>query len=159
MARAGQLDPGSWRDKARRTIQRAIAANAQLHGDPPALFKHINKTCYPFGERKHLPYKMWLLELRIQRENFARTMGGLYGSPIERTCLACGAKPGRRCKNIGPEDQVNAALAVAADAELEGRMSDAAEILTEAYHEVRLASVRRVQLGSGPLFDRAEEDS
>jgi hypothetical protein len=54
----------SWREKARPIIAEVLQVMA---GRP---WKEVRATLaevYPFGQRKHYPYKAWLLEIRWQR--------------------------------------------------------------------------------------------
>jgi len=82
--------PG-WRLRARATIQKAIAAHPELHGDPKAMLAVID-AAYPFGERRYTPYKEWLDER-------AKATDALAREPIHRICRVCGAKPFRPCKD------------------------------------------------------------
>jgi hypothetical protein len=97
----------SWRASAQRTIRDTMTAHAGEQLAPEALLKLVN-AAYPFGQRKHLPYKVWLEELHKLRVKLL----GTAGSPITHPCPACGAKPGRPCKPIGPtseSDELHAA--------------------------------------------------
>lgn len=57
-----------WRRAARETMIRVVREQCGLGnlGDNAALLKAID-AAYPFGERKYLPYKMWLLERKLFR--------------------------------------------------------------------------------------------
>lgn len=53
----------SWRDIARPIIARVIA---EVGRDDPQKLRQAIRNAYPFGERKHWPYKAWLNEVRAQ---------------------------------------------------------------------------------------------
>lgn len=118
----------SWRARARAAIHDAIiaAANEPAPLDPDearaAIIARID-AAYPFGPRQHWPYKQWLIERRaaITRLNAdAATPGG-------RDCPACGARPGRPCRDIVGGQAV-------------------------AWHVARVDAARAAQPSSGPLF-------
>ena len=53
----------TWRSNANEVIHKAIeeiGAETRTAADIDALFKHISKEYYPFGERSMWPYKAWL---------------------------------------------------------------------------------------------------
>lgn len=52
---------GSWRDIARPIIAKVILEH---HGKPT--LKQVLYDAYPFGERQHFPYKIWLDEIKRQ---------------------------------------------------------------------------------------------
>lgn len=94
----------------------AILTNAEL-------LKLVD-AAYPFGEREHHPYKVWLSERRKLIDSLTNP------ARIERVCPACGARRGAPCIEIGLEP----------------------ETLSNVMHEARLMPVQ--QSGTGPLFDR-----
>lgn len=58
------------------------------------------RDAYPFGERKHWPYKVWLEEVNA-------ALGVSFGGPkqqIDRPCGVCGVRAGAYCRPVG--DQV-----------------------------------------------------
>lgn len=63
----GSIEKGSWLDSAWRAIDKVHAtlpADASFGDRVKAL-----RDAYPFGEREHHPYKMWL---KAQRQYLAR---------------------------------------------------------------------------------------
>lgn len=52
-----------WRDTCRPIIARVIAKNPSA--DEKELRRLLSRA-YPFGERAHHPYKIWLSEIRFQ---------------------------------------------------------------------------------------------
>lgn len=58
---------GRWEEIARKKILVGIAKYGPSEPDPEKLFKKISRECYPFGLRKHTPYKVWLKMIRIYR--------------------------------------------------------------------------------------------
>ncbi len=54
------MPKGTWRESARATIQDVIQETGTE--DLPALKRALFEA-YPFGERKHYPYKVWLQEV------------------------------------------------------------------------------------------------
>lgn len=64
-----------------------------------AIIKSIDRA-YPFGERRYLPYKMWL---EARREVIADLVGGSLEIGQARKCPACGVKPGKACQPIDDE--------------------------------------------------------
>ena len=52
----------TWREIARPIIAKVIAEN----GDDGGKLKRALFEAYPFGQRKHFPYKVWLDEIKIQ---------------------------------------------------------------------------------------------
>lgn len=54
-----------WRDKARPIIREVLAATK---GKPEAEIKTALHHAYPFGPRAHHPYKIWLDEIKRQRQ-------------------------------------------------------------------------------------------
>lgn len=59
---------GSWRDHAATVILRVIDTYPDL--DEAALRQKI-RDAYPFGEREHWPYKVWLSEVKYQLTHLA----------------------------------------------------------------------------------------
>lgn len=56
---------GSWREAARRTIQRV--ANEAMRENPAPTDAELRKRisdAYPFGPRQYHPYKIWLSEVK-----------------------------------------------------------------------------------------------
>lgn len=122
-----------WRRAAIAAIGRVLnAASPELLADDVALLKAIDAV-YPFGERKYLPYKMWLLERRLFREacaapaatpsadeigvcevagdlvqlgriDEARKLLEQAPNRLGRRCPACGARPGQLCASMPAED-------------------------------------------------------
>lgn len=80
-----------WRLRARAVIERVIAENP-LETDY-GMLERIDKA-YPFGPRKNLPYRMWLLERKL-------AMTRISTNPLFRVCGACGAGIAKRCKDMG----------------------------------------------------------
>lgn len=66
----------SWRDKARAAITRAMREGRDMGLAGESLERHV-RSRYPFGEREHHPYKIWLDEVR---RHFPRK-----GQPIDLT--------------------------------------------------------------------------
>jgi hypothetical protein len=57
----------SWRDLAIKRIAESLNEYAELHPgkiDPKACRKWISANWYPFGVKKHLPYRIWCEESR-----------------------------------------------------------------------------------------------
>ncbi len=83
-----RTEPGSWQDRARRTIEQVDAAlpkDASLEERKRALFE-----AYPFGERRYTPYKMWLKAQRSYLARFITTENESKRfplSPLERAML------------------------------------------------------------------------
>lgn len=55
----------SWRDSARPRI---AAILRELEGRPEPEIKQALFDAYPWGERRHYPYKIWLDEIKRQRK-------------------------------------------------------------------------------------------
>lgn len=83
-----------WRKKAQAAIELAIARNPGLVDFD--ILEAIDKA-YPFGPRKHLPYKMWLDERK-------KTIARISRNPILRVCRTCGAGIGRTCRDVGTSE-------------------------------------------------------
>ncbi len=109
-----------WRDHAARVIRDVVEANPHL--DDVALLCAIDDA-YPFGPRKHLPYKMWLEERAKARAAIAARTNP--ADPLGRPCGACGASIGKQCRRIAEEGVLRAG----------------------SYHEARSTPT------SGPLFE------
>ncbi len=76
----------SWRDLARPKIAAVLAATK---GQDEKAIKKALFDAYPFGERKYLPYKVWLDEIQRQRrtgkyEKGLPRIGGGNRAPAER---------------------------------------------------------------------------
>lgn len=54
----------TWRDRARPIIAEALR---KTEGQPEVVRDKALRDAYPFGERKHFPYKVWLDEISRQR--------------------------------------------------------------------------------------------
>lgn len=52
-----------WRTKATPIIRGVLVAHA---GEPGRDVRRALRLAYPFGERRHWPYKVWLDEIRRQ---------------------------------------------------------------------------------------------
>lgn len=94
-----------WRDHAARVIRDVVEANSHL--DDAALLRAIDDA-YPFGLRKHLPYKMWLEERAKARAAIAAKTRP--GDPLARPCGACGAPIGKQCRRIADEGVMRAGV-------------------------------------------------
>lgn len=57
------MSGGSWRDSARPKIAEVIEANPDAS---EAKLRRILLDRYPWGQRKHHPYKIWLDEINVQ---------------------------------------------------------------------------------------------
>jgi hypothetical protein len=79
-----------WRKESQRAIARVLERNPGLVDFD--ILEAIDKA-YPFGPRKHLPYKMWLDERK-------KTMARISTNPILRVCGACGAGIGKACRDM-----------------------------------------------------------
>lgn len=55
---------GKWREKARAAIVAVLQADGNQHDDTVRLLEAVD-AAYPFGPRKHHPYKAWLEERRV----------------------------------------------------------------------------------------------
>lgn len=55
----------NWRNTATKVITTVLAANP---GAEPAELRALISAAYPFGPRRHHPYKIWLSEVRRQLE-------------------------------------------------------------------------------------------
>lgn len=85
-----------WRTEAREliaeTVRSSLEERPELREDLAALFALVGQA-YPFGARKHEPYRVWLDELRLARLQLEHE-----GDPLSRRCPSCGAMPGRPCR-------------------------------------------------------------
>lgn len=52
-----------WREHARKVISKVLAEN---HGADKKVIAKKLREVYPFGERLHHPYKIWLDEIKVQ---------------------------------------------------------------------------------------------
>lgn len=131
-------NPGAstWRRKAFSAITRVLeplvnGADPVLD-DPAALLEHVD-AAYPFGERKHHPYKAWLAErarlravieqltlptadeiaaCEVARDAILDEVGDdvvqrlLAQAPNRhaRKCAVCGARPGKPCTELVPAE-------------------------------------------------------
>jgi len=55
----------SWRETARPIIARVLQAT---RGQTDREIHKALRVAFPFGERSHHPYKIWLEEIKLQRE-------------------------------------------------------------------------------------------
>ena len=71
-----------WRRKAAPIITEVLAAMA---GRPEHEVRAALRAAYPFGPRKHHPYKIWLDEIRVQtgRRRLNRRQRVIQGRPPE----------------------------------------------------------------------------
>jgi len=72
------MQGSNWRDHSREVI--AVVTKEQGIENPDALEKAI-RAAYPFGERAHWPYKIWLSEVRTHM-TIVRDLKG-HGLPKE----------------------------------------------------------------------------
>lgn len=86
-----------WRARAREVIADVIERVGTA--DVEATIRAID-AAYPFGEREHWPYRMWLRERRA-----ALTVLRGDAPQLTRACPACGAAPGKRCKEISTGEE------------------------------------------------------
>jgi hypothetical protein len=72
------------------------------HGGKP--FQDVMRAidaAYPFGPRRHHPYKIWLDERRkLAAELMRGPAGTAASSPLAIACPSCGAGEGRMCRDI-----------------------------------------------------------
>ena len=71
-----------WRRKATPIIAEVLAAMA---GRPEHEIRAALRAAYPFGPRKHHPYKIWLDEIRVQtgRRRLSGRQSVMQGRPPE----------------------------------------------------------------------------
>ena len=71
-----------WRRKAAPIIKDVLAAMA---GRPEHEIRAALRAAYPFGPRKHHPYKIWLDEIRVQtgRRRLSGRQRVMQGRPAE----------------------------------------------------------------------------
>jgi hypothetical protein len=55
----------SWRRQARVAIELGVEEAAASGLSGAAVERFVRRVCYPFGERKRWPYKVWCSELRV----------------------------------------------------------------------------------------------
>jgi hypothetical protein len=69
-----------WRSAAAPIIARVLA---ETLGQPDSEVRSALRTAYPFGQRKHHPYRIWLDEIRIQtgRRQIGSCARRLQGRP------------------------------------------------------------------------------
>jgi hypothetical protein len=142
-----------WRTTSRSVIRDVIAKHPQLVTKEglPELFKIVSKA-YPFGQRSHHPYKMWGKEVGLARRALERDVGINERNPLMIKCTTCGVPPYVLCRAFG---SILDDLAVADDAELEGRLEDAQWIRTHTFHHARIAAVGLALPDDDmPLFSR-----
>jgi hypothetical protein len=82
-----------WADRARAVIAKVIADNQGQPAD--AVIEKID-AAYPFGERAMHPYKAWLAARRAA----IRVLTANLGDVALRPCPACGAEPGKPCREL-----------------------------------------------------------
>lgn len=88
-----------------RRRSRAVIAEVMLALGPSATAVTAVKAlrdAYPFGERKHWPYKVWLDEVNAA---MATRFGPPKPSPlkIDRACAVCGVRAGAYCRPVGDQ--------------------------------------------------------
>jgi hypothetical protein len=112
-----------WRERARTVIQGVL----EEHGGKSyqEVMAAVDRA-YPFGPRKHHPYKIWLDERRKLTRELVKAGAA---SPLAIDCKACGVAAGRPCRDI----------------EGGGKLTDQHGV--EAFHDAR------DKRSSGPLFD------
>lgn len=134
-----------WRTEARQliaeTVTSALEERPELRADLAALFVLVGKA-YPFGARKHEPYRVWLDELRLARLQLEHE-----GDPLSRRCPSCGATPGRACRpRYGDDtDTLSAERDLAVQTAPRGR---ARQVARQVVHARR--RVPRYPLDQGP---------
>jgi hypothetical protein len=85
-----------WRVRSKEAIRRALA---ELPPDATIDAKHLAiDAAYPFGIRRHFPYKIWLEERSAARGELAGIVDP--GDPLARPCPACGRSRGKRCIDL-----------------------------------------------------------
>jgi hypothetical protein len=57
------MTESKWRTRARPVIQRVLK---ETEGKPEDEIRRAIRDAYPFGERRHHPYKIWLDEVARQ---------------------------------------------------------------------------------------------
>jgi hypothetical protein len=97
--------------------------------DDVAMLAKINEK-YPFGERRYLPYKIWLEE---RAKVFAQS-----SDPAMRVCAACGAGLQKPCRPIGDDDELRGDQMVFRDAMEAYDVRHAKELVGRIYHRARL---------------------
>ncbi len=94
--------PSPWRQRSRRAIMNALAIYRMNHPPPwdRAEERAAISAAYPFGERKHHPYRMWLAEVKhvlgparpgppARVRIFPAGVACGWCKDPERGCLAC----------------------------------------------------------------------
>ena len=124
-----------WKRGARRTIMKVLDEHGPIVGDVMPLLKKID-AAYPFGERSHLPYKMWLEERKVIRAVLLGAQEPLTEDEIavchvaydlveerrldeakalleeqapnrhSRACPACGRAVGKPCRSVDGFDLI-----------------------------------------------------
>lgn len=56
----------TWRERCKPIIAEVIAKNK---GKTEKDIRQALSEAYPFGQRKHYPYKVWLDEIKVQMNN------------------------------------------------------------------------------------------
>lgn len=85
------IKPGYWRKKCKETIQEAclvwfesrrVTPGPSMPPDIKEEFYQYLRKWYPFGQRKHFPYKVWLSEMQaVKKWLYAKPLpiqGGLF---------------------------------------------------------------------------------
>lgn len=68
----------TWRDRARPMVARVLEEN---RGKPIAEIRAALRAAYPFGTRRHWPYKVWCSEVRLQLGIVSRAWPARKGTP------------------------------------------------------------------------------
>ena len=86
----------NWRRIAAPIIAKVLAETA---GQQDAEIRAALRTAYPFGVRRHHPYKIWLDEIRIQtgRRKIGSCVRRLQGRPSQA--------PDERQQSLLPEEE------------------------------------------------------
>jgi hypothetical protein len=117
-----------WRMRARGVIRETIATIAEPDRADLELVRVRVRAAYPFGERRHWPYKIWLDEVAKAIAEIAALMSP---DPMSRHCAACGATPGKPCREYAKQWEPGTTRPT-----------------IEGYHEARSNP------SAGPLFDK-----
>lgn len=62
----------TWGDIASRVIDKAVTEISSKNDDKDKMYQYISKNYYPFGERKHWPYKAWLTAIQRHKNGPAK---------------------------------------------------------------------------------------
>jgi hypothetical protein len=81
-----------WRQAARQVIEQRLEDRPDLLNAHPKAVRAALNEVYPFGQREHLPYKMWLVEVNL----------ALYGPEPGKGALA----PAPEQPSLFPEEEV-----------------------------------------------------